>query len=388
MARVAQPVEVVADPREVGIVPERLEALLQRARREVDEGLLPSCQLAIAREGELAAFTAYGDATTDTQYVIFSSTKAIVASAMWLLIGEGRVSPEQRVVELIPEFGTNGKDVVTVEQVMLHTAGFPMAPFVPVEWDDRERRLARFGRWRLEWEPGTRYQYHATSAHWVLAEIIERVSGSDFRELVRARVAEPVGLPGIHVGYPVDEQRDVADVVHTGDPMTADELEQAFGVREVPVGEVTEDALLSFNLPDVRAVGVPGGGGIMRAAELALFYQALLRNPIWSDDVLRDATGRVRNNLPDPIFRTPASRGLGVVIAGDDGLGHMRGFGRTSSPRTFGHGGAGGQIGWADPDTGISFAYLTNGMDRHQLRQGRRGVALSSLAGVCAAEPD
>jgi CubicO group peptidase (beta-lactamase class C family) len=154
----------------------------------------------------------------------------------------------------------------------------------------------------------------------------------------------------------------------------------------MPVTEVTDEAVMRFNEPDVLALGVPGGGGVSTAADLALFYQALLHNPagVWDPDVLADATGTVRNNLGDRNFGRPASRSLGLVIAGDDGQSHIRGLGRTVSPRAFGHNGAGGQIAWADPATGISFVYLTNGHDAHQIRQGRRGVALSSLAAVCA----
>src|SRR6476646_9137390 len=80
-----------------------------------------------ARDGELVAFETFGDATNDTRYCIFSCTKPIVASAAWLLIGEGRLDPARRVAEYIPEFAANGKESVTVEQVMLHTSGFPNA---------------------------------------------------------------------------------------------------------------------------------------------------------------------------------------------------------------------------------------------------------------------
>jgi CubicO group peptidase (beta-lactamase class C family) len=80
-----------------------------------------------------------------------------------------------------------------------------------------------------------------------------------------------------------------------------------------------------------------------------------------------------------------ANRALGLIIAGDDDK-HFRGFGRTGSDQMFGHGGAGGQIGWADPVSGISLGYCTNGHDRHMLRQARRGVGLSSRAGGCLAK--
>ena len=81
----------------------------------------------------------------------------------------------------------------------------------------------------------------------------------------------------------------------------------------------------------------------------------------------------------------PANRTRGLILAGDDGRSHLRGMGRTVSPAAFGHNGAAGQIAWADPATGLSFAYLTNGRDLHFLREHRRTTALASLAARCAA---
>jgi CubicO group peptidase (beta-lactamase class C family) len=99
--------------------------------------------------------------------------------------------------------------------------------------------------------------------------------------------------------------------------------------------------------------------------------------------VLADATGHVRNHLPDPLLGVPANRTLGLIVAGDDGKAALRGFGHTTSPRTFGHNGAAGQIAWADPERGVSFAYVTNGIDENLLRQHRRDAGISSRAGVC-----
>jgi CubicO group peptidase (beta-lactamase class C family) len=369
----------------VGVDPEKLAELLERARREVDEGILPSCQIALAKDGKLVAFETYGAATNDTRYVIFSATKAWVASTVWLLLQDGSLALDRRIAELVPEFGSNGKDVITLEQVMLHTSGFPRQLMNPLRWDDREARLRTFERWTLDWEPGTAFEYHATSAHWVLAELIERVTGKDFRDVVRERVVEPLGLPMFILGGKAAANAAVASVTHVGEPMTADELESFIGIRELPITEVTPEATSALSEMPMREVGIPGGGGLATAADIALFYQALMHNPIglWDPVTLADATGRVRNNLPDILFRTPASRGLGVVIGGEDGLGHLRGFGKTNSPRVFGHGGAGGQIAWADPATGLSFGYVTNGMDQHMLRQARRGVGLSSRAAIC-----
>lgn len=358
-----------------------IEDLRSRVQRDVDTGVLPSAQVALAKDGELLLFETFGDATNDTRYVIFSATKAIVAGAAWILIGEGTLDPDKRVVEYIPEFGTHDKDVITVEQVMLHTSGFPRAPLGPPDWADRDKRLAAFSKWRLNWEPGTAFEYHPTSAHWVLAELIERTSGMDYREFIRTRINEPLGLQ-LGLGVPEDQQQNIAEIQNTGEPPDPDELEKAIGIREIPMGEVTPEALLGFNDPAARAVGVPGGGGITTAANLALYYQALLHNPdkIWDPGVLADVTGRVRNTFPDPMMGVPANRALGVVVAGDDGRASARGFGKTQSPRTFGHNGAGGQLAWADPDSGISLAYFTNGMDQNVIREWKRGVAIGSLA--------
>jgi CubicO group peptidase (beta-lactamase class C family) len=378
--------EVVADPVELGFDTDAIADLIARAQREIDEGRMPSCQLAFARNGKLALSVTLGDAAPESRYVIFSSTKPIVAAAMWILMGEGAIDVTRRVVDIIPEFAANGKDVITIEQVMLHTSGFPGAPFEPLEWDDREKRLARFESWRCNWEPGTRYEYHATSAHWVLAELIERITGTGFRDFVRTRVIEPLGLPGLQVGVRAAQQGDINELVATGERATPDELEAVLGIRELPVTEVTTEALLRFNAPAVRAVGVPGAGGVATAADIALFYQALMHDPagMWKPEVLADVTTHVRNSFPD-YMGVPANRTLGLIVKGDDERSGMRGMGRTVSARAFGHNGAGGQIAWGDPETGLSFCYLTNGIDEHELRQWRRGAAIANRAGNCLA---
>jgi CubicO group peptidase (beta-lactamase class C family) len=380
-------VTMLDDPRAAGIDPAKLDDLFVRARREIDEGLLPSCQLAVAKDGRLVATATFGAADASTRYIIFSATKAVVASAAWILIGEGSLDPASTVSSVFPEFGANGKEHVTVEQVMLHTSGFPHAPMHPSLWLDRSARVQRMSAWRLNWEPGTRFEYHPTSAHWVLAELIARVTGHDHRDFVAERVVAPLGLTALCLGVKMADQGNIATLAAVGEPPTEDEMEAAIGLRVLPPTEVTDEALLQFNTADARLAGVPGGGAVSTAGDLALFYQALLHNPagIWKADLLADVTSRVRCTFTDPMIGVPANRSLGLVIAGDDGKSGMRhNFGRTVSPRAFGHAGAGGQIAWADPDTGLSFAYLTNGLDAHVLREGRRGVALSSRAAVVA----
>lgn len=372
-------------PRVRSLDTQAVDALLDRARREIDSGLLPSCQLALALDGEVVIDVTLGDATADTRYVIFSCTKALIASAIWLLIGDDRLAVSTRVGEIIPEFATNGKEVVTVEQLLLHTSGFPRAPLGPPDWYTKEGRLARFSQWRLNFEPGTAFEYHPTSAHWVLAEVIDRVAGVDYRDFIRARILDPLSLTHLALGVAEDRQGDIAWLSGRGEAATPDELEAAIGVRELPVTEVTEEVLVAFNEPANRALGVPGGGAVSTAADLARFYQALLSDPLgaWSPEVRLDAISEVRNRFPDPQTRVPANRSLGLVVAGEDGQSAMRGMGHTVSPAAFGHNGAGGQIAWADPATGLSFAYVTNGLDRNVLREWRRTAGIASRAATC-----
>ncbi len=376
--------QVSDEPSALGIDENALSELVARAQREIDDGHIPSCQIAFARHGRLAVSLTLGAAVPESRYVIFSSTKPIVASAIWILMGEGAIDVSARVADLVPEFATNRKEEITIEQVLLHTSGFPRAPFRALEWDDRERRYERFAQRTTNWAPGTRFEYHPTTAHWVLAELIERVTGADFRDFIRTRVIEPLGLANLELGVPADRQADINELVATGAPASPDELEAVLGVRELPMSEVTTELLLTWNQPAVRTVGVPGAGGVSTAADLALFYQALLDDPLgqWKPDVLADAKTNVRNSFPD-YMGTPANRTRGLIVKGDDDRSHLRGMGRTVSARAFGHNGAAGQIAWADPDTGASFAFLTNGIDEHEIRQWRRTSALASRAGNC-----
>ena len=388
---------LASSPESVGIDPTALEALFERAEREVREGILPSVQIAVAREGRIAGMRTFGravfggaeaDAADDSLYCVFSCTKAITSAAAWLLIQEGKLSVDEPVAEIVPEFGSHGKDAVVVEQLFTHTAGFPTAPFDPRHFLDRERRLGYFAKWRLNFEPGSRFIYHPSSSMYVIAEIIERRSGLSYHDFVRQRIAEPLGLPDLFVGLPDAEHARAADIEHRGEELTDADFER-LGFPKPPVTEVTEEAVQGFNEPAVRRAGIPGGGAFTNAATLALFYQALLtgRAPdgttIWRPETLAMAR-EIRNpELTDMVFGKRANRGLGLMIAGDADRTY-RGFGHTNSEHAFGHGGAGGQIGWADPATGISLGYCTNGFDRHVIRQARRGVGISSRAGACA----
>ena len=381
--------QILAAASECGLVVDQVAKLLERAQKEVNEGLLPAAQIALAKDGELVFQASYGSAKDDSLTCIFSATKAITSAAAWLLMQEGKLSESEIVADIIPEFAANEKDQITVEQLFTHTAGFPSAPFAPLDWDDKEARLGRFTRWRLNWEPGSKFEYHASSSMYVIAELIERRSGIGYREFVRNRVLGPLGLKNLFVGLPASENARALPCEHVGDALTPEDYKK-LGVPVPPVTEVTEEAILAFNRPDVRAVGVPGGGGFATAGDLALFHQALLHGglpgseELWPEST-RTNVRRIRSgDFTDMLFKKPANRALGLIISGDDSR-SFRGFGKSNSPDAFGHNGAGGQLAWADPATGLSLGYVTPGHDRNSIRQGSRGVAISSIAAQCAA---
>ncbi|MCY4214955.1 MAG: serine hydrolase, partial [Gammaproteobacteria bacterium] len=192
---------------EAGLNPGKVEELLARARREVDAGLLSAAQVALARNGRLAMLATFGDASQESLFCVFSATKAVTSAAAWILIEEGRLHEGEVVADIIPEFASNGKDVIRVGQLLTHTAGLPAAPFRPLDWNDPARRRERYAQWKLNWTPGSRFEYHPSSSMWVIAELIEHRAGQSFQSFIRERIAEPLGLEDLHVGLPDTPKR-------------------------------------------------------------------------------------------------------------------------------------------------------------------------------------
>ena len=225
---------------------------------------------------------------------------------------------------------------------MLHTAGFPAAPLAPLAGATSAGRRAAFGQ--LAAQLGAGHALRVPPDVGALGARRDHRAGHG-RRLPRRRRASaspsPLGLPPRP--RPAADWRAAPLVVARWRWPTPDELQAAFGMRELPVTEVTTEALLAFNDPAVRAVGVPGGGGVMRASDLAPFYQALLHNPGWDVEARRARRRRsvnVRNSLPDPLTGNAgephARAGAWRATTGSPPAGH----GRTVSPRAFGHNGA------------------------------------------------
>lgn len=376
--------QFIAPPASIGLDEARLQTLYDYVEGEVRAGL-PSAQVAIGRHGRIAGVRTFGTATQggarkpatdDTLYCIFSSVKGVVATALWALIEEGLLRLDETVASIIPEFAGFEKDAITVEQVMLHIAGFPTAPMHPRLWEDRAGRLERMKGWRLNWEPGSRFEYHATSAHWVLVEVITRKTGLDFRDYIRQRITQPMGVPDLFVGLP--------DAMHG----RAADIEYLIPIDPTkPASEAQNpDSIVHFNLPSQRRSGCPGAGGFAGAGELALFYQRLVSPQdsgayavLKPETIAMATTVRTLDHHRDE-SGLPVNRALSMVVAGDHPV--ERGFGALASPLAFGHAGAGGQIAWGDPASGLSVGFVTNGFV-DPVRTTERGRMISTLAAEC-----
>ncbi|MEM9521335.1 MAG: serine hydrolase domain-containing protein [Actinomycetota bacterium] len=362
------------------IIPSRLDTLAARCRREVDEGRLPGYQLAVGFEGDIVFAESYGAARDDQRFHTYSAIKPTVSLTILELAAEGLLDVDAPVASVLPSFGENGKAAITLSQVLLHAGGFPSAP-IGRDAAVRSERLARYATWRTTWEPGTRYEYHPVQAHWVLGDMIEEVTGRPYPDVVDERIMAPAGQPR-WLSIALDDQDDIVDAVDVGEPIDPADFERIFGMPMPDTG-VTNEGLRSLNDPEVRALGHPGGGGIASASALAGWYQAILHDDgtILRPEVKHDALRVIRQNHPDP-FGVPAERTHVFTLAGDDGKAPGRGHGYASSRWTFGHGGAKGQIAWADPETGLSLGFMTNGLDLNDLQVGRRSIGISSKAGL------
>lgn len=332
----------------LGFAPKPLDHLDALIRQHIEEGRYPGAQIALARHGQLALFRTYGNARTepgavpaanDTLFLLFSQTKVLTSAAVWTLVEEGKLSFMDKVSDHLPEFAARGKADITLEQVMTHRGGFPGNNVTKASWTDHARMRAEVCDFSLDWTPGSKLQYHGQAAHLVQAMVIEAVTGQDYRDVIRQRVVEPLGLgDDIFVGVPSQMQHRCAD---TYAPEPRD------------------------NSAEFRAAGLPHGGGYATARGLAAFYQMLGHNGrlgtvrLFSPRLIAYVARSHTGEMPDAQMEgIPMHRGLGPHVRGESD--RIRGLGTIGAPQTFGHGGVGSSYSWADPTSGVSFTYLTN----------------------------
>jgi CubicO group peptidase (beta-lactamase class C family) len=233
--------------------------------------------------------------------------------------------------------------------VLTHTGGFPFAPLGYPKMLDHGKRLEAFAKWRLDSEPGTQLAFHLTSAGWVIVELVERRTDLSFYDYLRSEIIEPLGL-GFVLPLPEDQYGILAAPTET-DRTSADQEIDPWGPWYLAN-------------PQVLAAGEPSHAVVGTAADVAQLGQAILHSGLWDSATVADAI-RPRVSEPpaggqlyggsDEVYNV----GLFTVVRGE--VGDSLATPRTGSPRTFGHRGAPCQLGFTDPDSGTSFAYLANG---------------------------
>ena len=343
-------------PSKLGLAQAPLDRLDQLIARHIAEGRYPGAQIAIARHGQLALLKTFGDAridpsrqpaADDTLWLLFSNTKVITACAVWILVERGALRFTDTVAQHVPGFEANGKGDITLIQLLTHQGGFPNADVPKAAWEDHELLRKVVCGFTLEWTPGSRIHYHGRAAHWTAAVLIEALTKTDYRAFIRDNVIEPLGLGGeLYVGLPDVEGKRAVDMHEPA----ADSGKQVKRAEE--------------NNAEFRRAGTPGGGGYATARAMAAFYQMMLGGGtlngtrLLSPRMVQFVTRNFTGDRVDNYMGMPMHRGLGPHVRGTTET--IRGLGSLASPRTFGHGGVGSSYCWADPDSGVSFAYLTN----------------------------
>lgn len=345
-----------ADLESLGFRRGQIDRLVALIERHIAEGRYPGCQVALARHGKLGLVRSFGNATTspatraaadDTLWLLYSNTKVVTAVALWVLAEQGLFSFSDRIADHVPEFARNAKGDITVLQVITHQAGYPNAIVGPDAWADHKRLRDVVCDFTLEWSPGSKVHYHGQSAHWTLGVLIEALTGRDFRDVIRETVSERLGLgKELFVGLPESEFGRAANM---HEPLPA-------GGGSRPLADNNSVAW--------RKSGAPGAGGYATARAMAALYQMMLNGGelagtrLVSPRLLQYAIRNHTGDRVDAFMGMPMHRGLGPHLRGTTE--NVRGLGAFASPRAFGHGGVGTSYCWADPDSGVSFAYITN----------------------------
>jgi CubicO group peptidase (beta-lactamase class C family) len=311
--------------------------------------------------GGLADATIGSPWQEDTLVLVFSATKGVTATCANLLMQRGQLDPDATVASIWPEFGANGKEGITVAQVMSHQAGLPYVEgdFTFEETLAWQPMVDALAAQRPIWEPGTKHGYHMRTYGWLVGEIIRRADPEQRTTgtIVRADIADDLDVD-FWVGLPEELEPRVARVV----PPKADlrKALAAFGddlllarVFSNPGGHYNYDQM--WNTREIHAAELPSSNGIGNARGLARLYASCIgpvdgRRTLQAETVARATLEQACGH--DEVLMMESCLGLGYMLG--------RSFGAANPPNAFGHAGAGGSLAFADPDTGVAFAYAMN----------------------------
>ncbi len=315
----------------------------------------------------------------DTVSIVFSCTKGATAICAHVLASRGKLDLDAPVAGLWPEFGQKGKGAVTTRMMLDHSAAVPAlrAPVKdsgPYEWDYMTARLAEEEPF---WVPGTRNGYHGFTFGWTVGEMVRRAGGRSLGTFFQEEIAKPLGLD-FWIGLPEAIEPRVAPIAPY--PYKAEQARTPF-MRDLATDKQSIPFLFYMNNGAWRAGGansraghaaeIGAANGITNARGLAGLYaplangggrlvdgRTLARMGEVSMATHDDATLRIPTRFALGFMKSMDNRrrSLGARIFGEDCDSVIL------SSAAFGHVGAGGSLGFADPVAGLSFGYTMNRM--------------------------
>ena len=302
----------------------------------------------------------------DTLVNVYSTTKGMGSLAVAILADEGRLDYEAPVVEYWPEFGAEGKQDVTVAQLLSHQAGVcGVTEKITVEdlydWDKMIRLLAAQ---KPHWEPGKASGYHAVVWGFLAGELIRRITGQTLGAYFREKVAKPLGAD-FYIGLPDSEMDRVSAMIGPNRGRVAQTKSDG------PPPKRTRFYAVSLQNPSIspfkdasshawRKAEIAAANGQANARGIARIYGALASGGeidgirVISRQGIETAAREEVSNQRDLVTGRPTRRARGFILNTE------RGYGPNDC--AFGHGGAGGSIGFADPEANLGLGYAMNQM--------------------------
>jgi CubicO group peptidase (beta-lactamase class C family) len=322
----------------------------------------------------------------DTIVNVYSTTKGMAALCLHQLVEQGRVDLDAPVARYWPEFAQAGKSSMPVRFLLGHRAGLAAVKnLLPAEalydWDAMVDALAAEPPW---WEPGSSHGYHAVTFGWLVGEVVRRVTGKTLGTYFRESIAAPLGMD-FHIGLLDAEHHRVAEMSPIPMPEPGAEGMQLGMVMMMDPEGLAARAFMNppaiargVNIPEWRRAEIPGANGHGDARSLARVYGALGHGgDVDGVHVLSpESIARCHTELsqgPDLVLQIATRFGHGFMLPQD------RPDARIGGPRSFGHPGAGGSVGFADPDAKIGFGYVMNRMGPHILLDPRATALIDAV---------
>jgi CubicO group peptidase (beta-lactamase class C family) len=347
---------------------DRFQPVVDAFERNFAERNEDGASLCISVGGETVVDVWGGSFGRDTVSIVHSCTKGATALCAHVLASRGLLDVEAPVAEYWPEFAQNGKERATVRMMLDHSVGVPVfrRALERGELYDWDHVVELLEQEEPFWEPGTRNGYHMINFGWTVGELVRRVSGRSLGTFFQEEIAGPLGID-FWIGLPESEEHRVAPMIpfvrQSGDPLGAFALTLLNDPSSIPALAMGNMLSTHMNAREFRAAEIGGGGGVTNGRGLAGMY-----TPLALDDgrlVDHDTLERMRRvsvaTNDDATLRIATRFALGFMVSMDNRA-KVEKDSVVLGENAFGHVGAGGSIGFADPSLGLAFGYSMNRM--------------------------